>query len=154
MHSLSDKHGSSPQSASENGSKSSAGVLGASMESPLCFVLWLELGPQQNIYIYIYIVCLASGKQRDPKKAKNIKGELILGKLHNWQVLQFHRLLVGARSVGHLLGGSFLQFLPVKHPHAGAPLEGSLFARPGLHLLLIYQRDVFRKPKGQHIECE
>ena len=38
---------------------------------------WLELGPQQK---YIVFFCLVSGKQRQPNKANNPKGELILGK--------------------------------------------------------------------------
>ena len=38
----------------------------------------LELGPQQK---YISLFCLVSGKQRDPKKAKERRGELILAKV-------------------------------------------------------------------------
>ena len=38
--------------------------------------------PSKYIYIYIsiYLFCLVSGKQRGPQKAKERKGELILGK--------------------------------------------------------------------------
>ena len=44
---------------------------------------WLELGPQQKPVFF----CLVSGKQRDPKKAKKQKGELILGKKVLWLVI-------------------------------------------------------------------
>ena len=41
----------------------------------------LELGPQQiYIYIYTYIFCMVSGKQRGPQKSKIIQGERNLGK--------------------------------------------------------------------------